>query len=436
MPTPHKNSNALPPPAPQFPPAALLWCLWAILALTAVWRVMLSLNVLVQPTLATGMGAVVVHWRRLDQFVPWIALLLLTLGGHLSGTALRRQRTARLLTILFAIGIALTALSIVWDEFALPESLSPPIAWGADIALALAAIATAGRQFTLLIRALYATPSATTPTGVTLLDLWRFLAAQWALLMVAAMLYLRATLPTGGLLDTERIRSLIFLLPAAAILPQAMMIAGISWSSDLLLAGARTNPALAEPRLRAWILSFVCINLAAFLMVVPFQALAIPGSIFALFAIVMYLVGFPPQTWRTLGGKIVLFSWFLLALAWMFLLLERTLLVNAQISTAYYGGAWRHLWATGALVLWLLGMGTLATERLLPAAQPRRAIQLAVILMIAGVVLTSTLLFITSLQQGESQVPILRALPLGTLPELAAIVIAGAALLRSMRLQR
>src|SRR3954467_1311886 len=93
------------PPAldsPAFPDKNLLLCAWALFTLVALWRLVLSLNVLVQPTLATGMGAAVINWRRLDQFPAWIALLLLVLGSPTAPAGnLRRRRISRLFTLLF-----------------------------------------------------------------------------------------------------------------------------------------------------------------------------------------------------------------------------------------------------------------------------------------------------------------------------------------------
>src|SRR5206468_3795506 len=102
---------------------------------------------------------------------------------------------------------------------------------------------------------------------------------------------------------SESIRLLMFYIPAAGVLPNTMMAAGISLWNDMLLAAGATPP---RPRIRAWVVALAVMNLAPLLILTsfmtglhigPLQAawLIFPGILLVLFAIVMYLAGFPAQ---------------------------------------------------------------------------------------------------------------------------------------------
>ena len=56
--------------------------------------------------------------------------------------------------------------------------------------------------------------------GATILDIWRLLAAQWGLLMVAGMVFMAVTVKREDLLAGEQFRNLIFMLPASGCAAQ------------------------------------------------------------------------------------------------------------------------------------------------------------------------------------------------------------------------
>ena len=90
----------------------------ALFILLALWRAALAASLITSTTLIDLFGAVVVHWQRLDEFVPWMVIGILLLGGPagVCVATLRQARISLLLAALFAVGIVFTALGIAADQ--------------------------------------------------------------------------------------------------------------------------------------------------------------------------------------------------------------------------------------------------------------------------------------------------------------------------------
>jgi hypothetical protein len=406
------------PPAPA--PAALqpklqsaaIASLWLLLLALAIWHGIIALQ-----------STAVIHWRRLDELAPWLALAVLQLAGEqgILARTLQARRLAALFSILLMVGALLTALGIAWDP---SVAAAPAIAFTADIVMCCCALALASREYRAVSRALRPTTSPAVQRGITILQIWRFAAAQWALLMAATTIYLAVTLRTDDRIGREDIRRLLFLLPAGVLL-NAMMAAGIGWWGDILHATATR----AQPRVRAWLAAFVAVNMAGLLLVLRPQWLGIPGALAGIFAVIMYLIGFPALAWRSLGGKAVLAAWLLVLIALAASLLERILLLNGSPALFFYGAAWRHLWLSGALVTWLLGYGILALEHVAaPESAPalRRPALIATLLGLGGALITAGTLLSSAIA----------AAVIGVAAESVGLLIAGAVLLRFTRSHR
>ena len=83
--------------------------------------------------------------------------------------------------------------------------------------------------------------------GMNIEQLWRLVAVQWALLAAGAEVYFRWTYRHEGIAASQNARSVLFLLPALAVLPNVMMAVGIR------LWGARAMGGEKPPRCgRGW----------------------------------------------------------------------------------------------------------------------------------------------------------------------------------------
>ena len=102
---------------------------------------------------------------------------------------------------------------------------------------------------------------------------------------------------------------------------------------------------------------------------------------------------------------------------------------NIGVST-FYGAAWRHLWGTGAIALWLIGAGFWLVEREPVGRGIRRAVQVAAFFFAAGVVITGAIFLVTCAQAIPDQGGVLRWLIVGAIPEVVGLLAAGAVLLR------
>jgi hypothetical protein len=400
------------------------------------------------------MGSAVVAWRQLDEFTPWLAIgiLLLTMDGILTPKNLRQSRLSHILTLLFALGISLTASSIACDQLGIFSDAAAPAAFAGTIALALSGIFLSGRETRTIFLAMRAAdaaaiaarknkkspPSKNPSTGVTILDLWRFAAAQWALLMVGAALFLAVMVPREDRLGSETIRTLVFLLPAAGVLPNAVMAAGICWWDQILRAqmGSSEQARLIPvPRVRAWLVALLLVNLGGLLIVIrggrgPF---GIPGAFLQIAAVATYLLGFQKEFWRGLAPKFLLAACIIFIIAAAALLIERiTLLANPTVPR-FYSLAWQNLWI-GALIIWLLSLAAIAIQRLLPQkSQPRPVITLALLLTLIGTLLTTTIFLLAASQPAQSQLAIINWLAAGALFTFLGIAITGAILFRISR---
>jgi hypothetical protein len=109
-------------------------------------------------------------------------------------------------------------------------------------------------------------------------------------------------------------------------------------------------------------------------------------------------------------------------------LIERVLLIWNPVVSVFYSGAWRHLWI-GAVMLWLMGIGVVAAQRLVPSLRLRRVALVAIVLMLAGVIGTAGIWLATTTREGEAQVPMMEWMIVGTGMELAAVLAAAAGIL-------
>ncbi len=263
---------------------------------------------------------------------------------------------------------------------------------------------------------------------MTLIELWRFIGVQWGLLMAAAVIYLRVRVPAEDMVANEGIRQLVFFLPAAAVLPNALMVGGIMAWDFVVRSGAAAG---GVPRIRAWLVAMAAINVGALLTVLRPAWLGIPGGAFAIAGIVLYLAGFPREIWRTMGGRAMLLAAVMLSIAWAAAAIDPLL----DVAT-FYGAAWRHLWSVGAVWLWLMGIGFLLIERTPAGRSVRRAAAMAMGILIVGAVVVTGVLLACATKQGESQVPVMEWLLAGTAPGLLATLAAGGVMMRATGLLR
>jgi hypothetical protein len=413
--------------------AALPLLLWLLLALLALWRVALAWNVLSGPTegfngLARGLGSAVVHWRQLDGFVGPVALLLwlagVAGGGSLAPTTLKQRRIGQLFTAWAGITIALALLNAAWDQ------LSPGGGAG-TVGRILGPIADFGTVLLVIVavlRELYILASEMPPGQVHLVPLWRFLTAQWLLAWVAATVFLRFTMSKEELLGNENARQLLFAIPAFGILPNTLMIAGIHLLNAKLRPTVAPSPprpsAEITPRFRAWLLAVIAMTLGGILLVLPNQKLGLFGGPLLVISTGLYLAGFPRKAWE--GTKPWLMAaWGAFALAMVIVTLERLLLLgNPTFSMAFIANAARHLLLSGA-TLWCFHAAMGGQEFFLGGRGATRLLTLAATLFAVGALLVTALFVATSFRQGEGQLPILRLLFWGILPEALGLLAVG-----------
>jgi hypothetical protein len=386
--------------------------LWSLLALLALWRLQLAVGILLRPTLPAMQGSAVVHWRRLDELLPWVCLALFAIGADVASRALRQAREARLVATAIAVGALLTALSIALDQAGVGGSAAGGFEFFGALALALVALALAARE----VRAIYAALRGTTGAaqgpgkGITIIDLWRFAAAQWGLLMAAAIFWIIAAKPREERLGDELTHALFFYLPAAAMLPNVLMAAGISLWNDMLAAAGAAPP---RPRVRAWLVALAGMHvgpallLASLLPGLHVPALMFPGAAFELFAIAFYLAGFPSSAWRGIGGKAHLAAWLCFALALVAAAVQAAFEIGGQGVPIYATAAWRHLWAAGAITFWAIGMGANALTLLGSRTRAARMGSLTAGTIALGLAVTFAVQLLTAARSGEAQVPVM-----------------------------
>lgn len=419
-------------------------CLWGLLAALTLWRTILAGQVLHAdlPTLQ-GAGGVVIQWRQLDGLLAWVAMamLLAMQPGALAPGGVRDKRLGMVLAAMLAVGAVCAGLAVALGESAAGESgAAEALGFWGDGLLAGCGLFLAGREIRRMMRQMEGPRKGKTPpAGLTLPELWRFIAVQWGLLMVAALLYLRVKIPAEDIAASEHIRRLEFFLPAAGAIPNAMMAGGImGWDWILRTAGG-AGAAPRAPRMRAWLSAMAAVNLAGVLLALRPAWAGMAGGIVALAAIALYLLGFPREAWRGTGAKAVLMAWAIFAVAMGAQVLERIWdLANNDILavSTFYGAAWRHLWSAGAVTLWLMGTGLWLIERLPAGRGVRRAGTLAMVLLFAGALVTAAVFLIAAGKKGEAQLPAIQWLMAGMLPETLALLIAGAATWRALTIFR
>ncbi|HVT81563.1 MAG TPA: hypothetical protein VHM90_13020, partial [Phycisphaerae bacterium] len=257
------------------------------------------------------------------------------------------------------------------------------------------------------------------------------------LLMVAGLVFMAISVRREDLLGGEQYRNLIFMLPAAGVLPNALMAAGILWWDRVARARAMREridlrAVAGVPRVRAWGVAFLLVNAGGLLLVMRAAWTGIPGAVFELLAILFYLLGFPREFWRGIGGKMVLLAWGLIALALGARLIECIMLLKEPTISTFYSGAWRHIWSEG-IVLALLGLGAIAACNALPKPALKWFAAGAAVFMVTGILLTAGVWLATAARTGESQVPVMQWVIAGTLPELLAVVAAGVGIMLASR---
>jgi hypothetical protein len=407
-----------------------LWGMLGLLTAPAIWRVGLAAVVAGNRSLAAMQGAAVVHWRRLDEFVPWVVIGVLIMARGLAPATVRQGRGSVLLGVAAAAGVVCTAITILLDQFALAPPMSVLASIGATVLLAFCGVVLAGIEVAAILGAMQR-------GGANILDIWRFAAAQWGLLMAAGIVYLRMFLRKDQLLGEESVRSLAFMLPAA-VLPVAMMSAGILWWDRMVrgeagLKGIDLRAAAGVPRVRAWIVAFALVNLSGLLLVLRFSWTGIPGALLGMLAAVLYLAGFPEQSRRGAGGKMHLAAWGILLLALGALMIDRIMAAAGRPVVTFYSSAWRHLWGTGAVTLWLIGLGMMAQQRLDSSGFRRRLAQVAGMCFLAGLLMTVAVWLMTATCLGNEQVAVMAWMIAGVGLELGALVLTISGILPTIK---
>jgi hypothetical protein len=432
--------------------AALPVALWITLAVAAVWRLLLAWQVMAAPgestgALAIGQAAVVVHWRQLDALFGWAVFLLwlMTVTGLVGGSR-QRARIAMVVAVFSLVGVLLSAMAIAWDVW--NPGQGSALAFIGERLDKIAAIWLALIGLAAVLWELRAVSGDISDGQIHLVHLWRVLTAQWVLAWLAANLFLQLFQRKGDLLGNEGVRQLLFNIPALGLLPNLLMLSGIRlW--NLVMRPGPDAPAVSEPlvpRCRAWILAMILAPLGGILVVLRSPWMGIFGGGLLLVAIVLYAVGFPRGAWKKIGsdrpapgGLWHLWVWMFFVFAIGVMVLERgASLSSGSSGLAFLGSGWRHLLFVG-FGLWLLH-ACLAGQALLLAPRFRlggeRLIFLLAVLLLAGGGWIGIDLMLTSQQLGEAQVPMLRKLFWGAVPEALAIVAIGGVLLRTAKANR
>jgi hypothetical protein len=400
--------------------------------LTAVWRMTLALLVLQQGTLAAGLGAVVVHWRRLDGLVGWAALLVWWMGTGGGERSLRQARRTALFAAAAGMGMALAAATIAWDQFDLGRDAGSWLARAADVWLAAVGLVAVVRELRRL--------SAEVNRGVDVMQLWRMATAQWVLAWIGAAIFLRFWMSGDELLGNESARQLLFVLPGVGVLLNVLMTVGIRWWVAGRPAG---GGAASRPRVRAWVVAMAAVNVGALLLVMRPAWLGVPGGLLLAAGVAMYLVGFgrggltataPGEGRRGAGGQWLMGAWAVAGLSLVLVLTERVFSLSAGgpvVGLAFFGAAWRHLLAVGAVLLWAVGTALIHARAHGWRLRSERLLTAGGLCVGIGVALTTGTLLAASLRQGEAQLPILKLLWVGAVPEALGVAAVGAGLVQA-----
>jgi hypothetical protein len=350
-----------------------------------------------------------VHWRVFDGFAGWVALMILAMTDDTD------HRARPLVRAVLALGVAAFAGSLLLGDV----QNRAIVEIGVAIVLAIAGLLVAGRQVIALAHQ--------SRTGLNIEQLWRAVAAQWVLLWVAAEVTLRVRFRKEGVESEEMARSLLFLLPVIGVGGNVLMAVGIRWWTLL-----RNETFPGNVRIRAWVVAMAFLNIGALLVIVGSiwaRGVAVCGAALMIAAIALYLIGFPRRAWRaTAGGWCVplAFGIFIIAL----LLMAGELLMERTAVATLYSAAWRHLLASVEL-FWLIGMGSMALQRQVPARIAAGTTGIASLtrwLVLTGVLAVTAVLLLTLMDRDT-----IRGLFVGAVLQLAGLLLGTAATLRAAR---
>jgi hypothetical protein len=388
--------------------SVLVMLIAAVLIVQAILRGWVAIDLLLASGIEGELGGLV-HWRVFDGFTGWVALMILAMTDEADGRGRGLTRGT------LAVGVAAFAISLLLGEVhdrALVEI-------GVAVILAVAGALVAGRQVLALAKA--------SRQGLNVEQLWRGIASQWILLWVAAEITLRVRFSKEGVESEETARSLLFLLPILGVTPNVLMAAGIRW-----WGGLREEAHTAKPRVRAWLVAMVFLNVGAVLVIggsVWARGIGIAGAAFMIAGILLYLIGFPTRAWRAASGAwCVPLAFTGLGLG-LLMMIGELVMQRSDVPTLY-SAAWRHLLASIA-TLWLLGIGSLVLARRVPpriAAGTRTLASISRWLLLLGV-LFATGILLAAISDRDS----LRGLFLGAALQLAAFVLATAIALRASK---
>jgi hypothetical protein len=368
----------------------------ALLLMTAIWRLVLAMEILAKPTLENNLGAMV-QWRQLDIFAGPLALLLLAIAS-------RRWSIAA--TVLAAGGIVLDALGLLAEQSGVSMGITDGLLRSGIVAIALAAVVIVLRELRMAAKRLEPAPaSRTAPTGdaqsgLDLIDLWRLLTVQWVLVWAAAETLLRFRFATVDLAANPDIRLLLFLLPAVGVLPNVILWITLAWAGTLGISGkgAGAGQARGSGRPRAWVVAMIVFNVGAILLVTSPAKAGSAGAVLMAAGLGVYLLGFPRGAWRGLGGAMIVGGIAILAIGAVLLGGSQFYsYATSQAVTEYASTAMRILIFPAFPILWLAGVGICALRRCVPERlQPRQAGVIAAVLLVVAAVGTAIVFFVVA----------------------------------------
>lgn len=370
------------PPPPLLPARHLLLLIASTLLIQALLRGWVAGEILIAGGIEGQLGGLV-HWRVFDGFIGWIALMILALNDDLGS----KGRVPLYATL--AAGVAAFSLSLLLGEVGGRAIVEIAVAG----LLAIAGTWVALRQIAGLARA--------GKSGLNIEQLWRGIAAQWVLLWIAAEISLRLRFWKEGVESEETARSLLFILPALGVMPNILMAVGIRWATLWRDDDQKTGN---RPRVRAWLVALILLNFGIVCTVIGTiwaRGLGVAGAGVIIAGIALYGVGFPTNAWaavKTKGGGWLVPSAFGLLIVGLLMLGIELAMLPSDVKQ-HYSSAWRHLIGSVEL-LWLLGMGSIALQRRVPAriaagthviAAISRACALLGVLCVAGIFLLAAL---------------------------------------------
>ncbi|HVX86662.1 MAG TPA: hypothetical protein VH253_17905 [Phycisphaerae bacterium] len=368
-----------------------------LLLMAALWRLILALGILAKPSLANNLGALI-QWRQLDIFAGPLALLLLA-------SATRRWAAAA--TPLCAAGILFDALGLLMQQSGADMAITDGLLRSGIVAIALCAAVIVLRELSNAAKRLdpaRAQPSvgaAANRGGLDLLDLWRLLTVQWVLVWAAAEVLLRFRFANVDLAANPSVRLLLFMLPAAGLVPNVTLWVTLSWARTLGIAG-QNEAGQYGGRPRAWVTAMILLNIGALLLIISPSKAGIFGSLLMAAGLGLYLLGFPRGAWKRapgegggIGGGLIAGSLLMLGIGVLLLGAAGFYsFATSQAVSEYALMGMRTMVYPAFPLVWLAGVGTCALRRCVPARwQPRQAGLLAAVLMAVAAVGTAAVFF-------------------------------------------